>query len=269
MTTHRTSRRAALGLLGLGSVPVAAGGPLTLGGGPGTAAAGERTPAGPVPADLRPGGALDKLLAQRAAADQYSGTYLLLRGGRPVLSRSYGMADKSRSLPNGRNTIFELGSVTTMFTGIAVTQLVQQGKIAYHERLGTHLDGFPAEVADKVTVHRLLTHTSGMDDIYNEVNGPVIQSWSSEEEVTAGLMRIVRGTPLLFPGGPSGGRAPRRPARTRGLPRQRRERRLLDGGGSDRLRHGTVPVQAARRPAHLADDEPEEPGAAEGAATAR
>ena len=201
MTPHRTSRRTALGLLGLGSVPVAAGGLLTLGGGPGTAAAGERTPAGPVPADLRPGGALDKLIAQRAAADQYSGTYLLLRGGRPVLSRSYGMADKSRSLPNRRNTIFGLGSVTKMFTGIAVTQLVQQGKIAYHESLGTYLDGFPAEVADKVTVHQLLTHTAGMDDIYNEVNGPVIQGWSSEEEVTAGLSRIVRSTPLLFPPG--------------------------------------------------------------------
>lgn len=203
MTTHRTSRRTALGLFGLGAVPVATGGLLALSDQPGTAEAGDKTPKGPVPADLRPGGALDKLIAQRAAADQYSGTYLLLHHGRPVLSRSYGMADKSRSLRNKPNTIFGLGSVTKMFTGVAVSQLVQQGKIAYHEKLGTYLDGFPADVADTVTVHQLLTHTSGMDDIYNETNGPVIQSWSSEKEVTAGLLKIVRDAPLIFAPGTS------------------------------------------------------------------
>jgi CubicO group peptidase (beta-lactamase class C family) len=200
MTTHRTSRRTALGLLGLGAVPVATGGLLALGGRPGTAEAGDKAP---VPADLLPGGALDRLIAQRAAADQYSGTYLLLRDGRPVLSRSYGMADKSRSLPNKPDTIFGLGSVTKVFTGIAVSQLVQQGKIAYHETLGTYVDGFPTEVADTVTVHQLLTHTSGMGDIYNDVNGPVMRSWSSEEEVTAGLLRLVRKAPLGFPPGTS------------------------------------------------------------------
>lgn len=198
MTTHRTSRRTALGLIGLGAVPVAAGGLFALSGLDRTAEASDRTRRDPVPADLLPGGALDKLIAQRAAADQYSGTYLLLHHGRPVLSRTYGMADRSRSLPNRPDTIFGLGSITKMFTGIAVSQLVQQGRVAFHEKLGTYLDGFPADVADAVTVHQLLTHTAGMGDIYNQVNGPVIHSWSSEEEVTAGLLEIVRTAPLRY-----------------------------------------------------------------------
>lgn len=201
MTTHRTSRRTALGLLG--AVPVAAGGLLVLNAMPKAAEASDKAPKNPVPADLLPGGALDKLIAQRAADDRYSGTYLLLRNDRPVLSRSYGMADKSRSLPNKPDTIFGLGSITKVFTGIAVSQLVQQGKIAYHEKLGTYLDGFPAEVAGTVTVHQLLTHTSGMGDIYNPVNRPVIQGWSSEAEVTAGLLQLVRKAPLRFPPGTS------------------------------------------------------------------
>jgi CubicO group peptidase (beta-lactamase class C family) len=198
MTTHRTSRRAALGLIG--AVPVAAGGLLALNTMP---KAGDKAPGNPVPADLLPGGALDRLIAQRAVADQYSGTYLLLRNGRPVLSRSYGMADKSRSLPNKPDTIFGLGSITKVFTGIAVSQLVQQGRIGYHETLGTYLNGFPAEIAGTVTVHQLLTHTSGMGDIYDPVNGPVIQSWSSEAEVTAGLLQLIRKAPLSFPPGSS------------------------------------------------------------------
>jgi CubicO group peptidase (beta-lactamase class C family) len=201
MTTHRTSRRVALGLIGV--VPVAAGGLLALNAGPKVADADDRATGHPVPADLLPGGALDKLIAQRAAADAYCGTYLLLHNGRPVLSRSYGMADKSRSLPNRPDTIFGLGSITKVFTGIAVSRLVQEGKVAYHEKLGTYLDGFPAGVAGTVTVHQLLTHTSGMGDIYNQDNGPVIQGWSSEAEVTAGLLRLVRRAPLMFPPGTS------------------------------------------------------------------
>jgi len=199
MTTSQTSRRAALGLLGLGT----AGGLLAVSGAHTPAEAGGTAPKDPVPADLLPGGALDTLIAQRAAADQYSGTYLLLHDGRPVLSRIHGLADKSRSLPNTPHTIFGLGSITKVFTGIAVARLVQERKIAYHEKLGTYLDGFPAEVAGAVTVHQLLTHTSGMGDIYSEVNGPAIQSWSSEADVTAGLLRLVRASPLEFTPGTS------------------------------------------------------------------
>jgi CubicO group peptidase (beta-lactamase class C family) len=164
MTSSRSSRRAVLGMLG--AAPLAAGGLLAV---PATAEA-RAGSAGhnPVPPELLPGGTLDKLIAQRAAADQYSGTVLLLHDGHPVLSRSYGMADKQLSIGNGPETIFALGSITKLFTGIAIAQLVQQGKVAYHEKLGAYLDGFPAEVAGTVTVHQLLTHTAGMGDVYRD-----------------------------------------------------------------------------------------------------
>ncbi|NUR60204.1 MAG: hypothetical protein HOV87_16310 [Catenulispora sp.] len=68
MTTHRTTRRTALGLLGLGAVPAVAGGLSAIGDPSRTADASDRARQGPVPADLLPGGALDTLIAQRAAA---------------------------------------------------------------------------------------------------------------------------------------------------------------------------------------------------------
>jgi CubicO group peptidase (beta-lactamase class C family) len=196
MTSSRSSRRAVLGMLG--AAPLAAGGLLAV---PATAEA-RAGSAGhnPVPPELLPGGTLDKLIAQRAAADQYSGTVLLLHDGHPVLSRSYGMADKQLSIGNGPETIFALGSITKLFTGIAIAQLVQQGKVAYHEKLGAYLDGFPAEVAGTVTVHQLLTHTAGMGDVYRD-SGDIMHTWSSEEEVITRLLGLVREAPLGFPPG--------------------------------------------------------------------
>jgi CubicO group peptidase (beta-lactamase class C family) len=190
MTSLRPSRRAVLGLLG--AVPAAAGGVLAL---PGVAQA--DSDHRQAPSGLRPGGALDKLITQTAAADGYSGTMVLLRHGRPVLSRTYGLANKELGIPNRPDTIFSLGSITKIFTGIAISRLVQQGKVAYHEKLGTYLDGFPAGVADAITVHQLLTHTSGMGDVMGE-HGDVIHTWTSEAELTAKLLPLVQSAPLLF-----------------------------------------------------------------------
>src|SRR5262249_58943991 len=128
-----------------------------------------------------------------ATQDKFSGTVLLSHEGRPALTRSYGMANKQLSIPNGPDTIFALASVGKLFTAVAVAQLVQRGMVAYHEKLGTYLDGFPAEIADTVTVHQLLTHTSGMGD-YWESQAYLDQSetWTSADEVMDGIMAIVR-----------------------------------------------------------------------------
>ncbi len=56
-----------------------------------------------------------------------------------------------------------------MFTAVAISQLVQLGKLAYDDRVGKHLPAWPsAEVREKVTLHQLLTHTSGMGSYFND-----------------------------------------------------------------------------------------------------
>ncbi|WP_020667412.1 serine hydrolase domain-containing protein [Amycolatopsis nigrescens] len=114
--------------------------------------------------DLLPGGAYDRYLARLAAEDKFSGTVLLAHRGVPVLSRAYGMADRERSVRNGMDTIYALASASKPFTGLAIVQLAQQGKLQFYEKLGSYLDGYPAEVANTVTVHHLLTHTCGLGD---------------------------------------------------------------------------------------------------------
>ncbi|MCW6008236.1 beta-lactamase family protein [Micromonospora sp. CPCC 205371] len=191
-STSRPSRRSVLGLLAAAPAAAALSTP--------DAALAAAYPK--IPADLRPAGAFDRFLADRARQDLFSGSVLLVHRDRPVLARSYGMANKQRSIANGPETIFALASVGKLFTAVAIAQLVQRGKVSYHERLGTYLDGFPAAVARSVTIHQLVCHTSGMGN-YRQT--PEYQSasptWASVDEVMGGIMAIIRGSDLVFPPG--------------------------------------------------------------------
>ncbi|MFI7639743.1 serine hydrolase domain-containing protein [Nonomuraea sp. NPDC049400] len=191
--THETStsRRSVLGLLG--AAPIAAG--LLTAGQPAQA---EASASGSIPADLRPGGKLDRFVADRAGKDLFSGVVLVAQQGRPVLRRAYGMANKASSVPNRLDTRFDIASVTKTFTAVAVAQLAQQGKIAFQEKLGTYLQGFPAEIGQTVTVHQLLTHTSGVGRPAVGSEPPTRPEWDTVQKVWDGTAKAIRALPLQF-----------------------------------------------------------------------
>ena len=69
--------------------------------------------------------------------------------------------------PSTLNTRFRIGSMNKMFTATAIMQLVQAGKIKLDDPLGKFLTDYPnKDVASKVTIHHLLTHTGGTGDIF-------------------------------------------------------------------------------------------------------
>jgi CubicO group peptidase (beta-lactamase class C family) len=112
---------------------------------------------------------LDKYLEQATSNDAFSGAVLIAKNGRPIFKKAYGMAIKSSNTPNNVDTKFDLGSMNKMFTAVAIAQLVEQGKLSFNDTVGKLLPDYPNKtVADKVTVHHLLTHTSGMGSYFNE-----------------------------------------------------------------------------------------------------
>jgi CubicO group peptidase (beta-lactamase class C family) len=200
--THRPlGRRCVLGLLSV--APAVVGGAWAF---PSAAAAtgtgsASTTPARdtPIPTALRPGGEFDQYLSQLAAADQFSGTVLVTRDGHPVLSRSFGYADKKKGIRNRADTIYCLASVTKLFTATAVAQLAQRGSLTLLDPIGKHLSGFSAEVADKVTIHHLLTHTSGLGDFMRDA-GYFEESvtWTTPQQMMDGTLRYIRTESLAF-----------------------------------------------------------------------
>ena len=112
---------------------------------------------------------LDAYLEQAAAGDRFSGGVLIARNGRPVFKKAYGLANKSNSSVNNIDTRFDLGSMNKMFTAVAIAQLAERGKLSFTDTVGKLLPDYPnTAVAQKVTVHHLLTHTSGMGSYFNE-----------------------------------------------------------------------------------------------------
>jgi CubicO group peptidase (beta-lactamase class C family) len=112
---------------------------------------------------------LDTYLGKLAKADLFSGTVILAKDGRPLFQRAFGLASQAYQAPNRLDTKFNLGSMNKMFTAVAVAQLAQQGKLAFNDTLAKHLPDYPNKaVAEKVTLHQLLTHTSGIGDYFND-----------------------------------------------------------------------------------------------------
>jgi D-alanyl-D-alanine carboxypeptidase len=111
--------------------------------------------------------ALRAKLEQDSAADKFSGAALLAKDGAPVFSGAYGLADREKKIPNTLNTKFRIGSMNKMFTAVATLQLVQAGKISLSDALGKYLTDYPnKDVATKVTIQQLLTHTGGTGDFF-------------------------------------------------------------------------------------------------------
>jgi D-alanyl-D-alanine carboxypeptidase len=111
--------------------------------------------------------ALAEHAEQRAAADEFAGAVLVARHGKVLLQHAWGRADRKAGTANTPATRFRIGSMNKMFTAVATLQLVEAGKLKLDDPIGKHLRDYPnKQVAAKVTVRHLLTHTGGTGDIF-------------------------------------------------------------------------------------------------------
>jgi len=102
-------------------------------------------------------------LKRMGDAEVFSGAIVIARDGNPVFAQAYGYADRERKIPNTLETPFLLGSINKLFTGLAIGQLVEQGKLSYDDPLSKFLPDFPdPESAKKIRIKHLLSHTSGL-----------------------------------------------------------------------------------------------------------
>jgi CubicO group peptidase (beta-lactamase class C family) len=139
---------------------------------------------------------IDQQIAARAALDRFSGTVLVAKGDRVILTRAVGMAEKSFKIPNAPATRFHLGSMDKMFTGVAIAQLVQQGRLAFDDTLAKVLPDFPDRaMAEKITIHQLLTHTAGTGDF---IAHPEYRKNRDQYHQLADHIPLIANQPLYF-----------------------------------------------------------------------
>jgi D-alanyl-D-alanine carboxypeptidase len=132
---------------------------------------------------------------KEAAAGRFSGAVLVAHDGKPVFAQAYGMADREHNIPNTLDTKFRIGSMNKMFTAVAILQLVEQGKVALTDPLGKYLPDYPnKDVASKVTIHDLLTHTGGTGDIF----GPEFDAHRQDLKTLDDYVKLYGNRPLRF-----------------------------------------------------------------------
>lgn len=97
----------------------------------------------------------------------FSGAILVAKNDRIIDERAYGLSSIEYDVKNKINTKFNIASITKMFTAVAALQLYEQRKIDLKTPIGKYLPDYPNKmVRNSVTVHQLLTHTSGLNNFY-------------------------------------------------------------------------------------------------------
>lgn len=109
-----------------------------------------------------------------AKADAYikaagiQGAVLLAKNGKLILTKGYGQANIELGVPNKPETKFRLGSITKQFTAAAILQLQEKGRLRVSDPITKYIPGSPV-TWNSVTIHHLLTHTSGISSYTDEV----------------------------------------------------------------------------------------------------
>ncbi len=126
-----------------------------------------------------------RLLHRMTSADKFAGAVLLAKDGKPIFAQAYGLADREHRIANTLSTRFGMASMDKMFTAVATLQLVRAGKLKLDEPIGKYLADYPnKELASKVTIRQLLSHTGGTGDFFGpEFNRHLLELRTHEDYI--------------------------------------------------------------------------------------
>lgn len=100
---------------------------------------------------------------QAATKEGFNGSILVVKGGKVVLAKGYGLADQAGKANISPSTIFPIGSVTKWFTGMVMLRLEQDKKLKLTDKIGKFISGVPADKQD-ITLQQLIAHTAGFGE---------------------------------------------------------------------------------------------------------
>jgi CubicO group peptidase (beta-lactamase class C family) len=110
---------------------------------------------------------IDQLIKKYSELRLFNGSALIADHNETIFKKGYGFANMEWNIPNKPDTKFRLGSITKQFTATLIMQLVEKGKIKLDGKLTDYLPYYRKDTGDKITIHHLLTHTSGIPSYTN------------------------------------------------------------------------------------------------------
>jgi len=104
---------------------------------------------------------MEETVASYVANGSFMGSVLVARGEKMLLNKGYGFANLEWNIPNAPDTKFRLASISKQFTAACILLLEERGRLTLEDPIKKHMPEAPA-AWDKITIHHLLTHTSGI-----------------------------------------------------------------------------------------------------------
>ena len=105
---------------------------------------------------------IDSLVSLYADYEGFNGSVLVSHEGQIIYKKGFGFANMEWNIPNQTDTKFQIASITKPFTAMLVMQLVAEGKLELHKPISTYLPDYPKTNGNQITIHHLLTHSSGI-----------------------------------------------------------------------------------------------------------
>jgi CubicO group peptidase (beta-lactamase class C family) len=138
---------------------------------------------------------LNDYLARLADAGLFSGTVLIAHEGQVLYEGAFGLANRDSATPNQIDTKFNLGSMNKMVTAVAIAQLVERGLIEFDDLISEYLPNLPEDIASRVTIEQLLTHTSGLAEFFAS---PDWAAYQDNLDTISGYFPLFIDQPLQF-----------------------------------------------------------------------
>ncbi|MCM2373971.1 serine hydrolase domain-containing protein [Aporhodopirellula aestuarii] len=108
--------------------------------------------------------ALRQLCQATADTGLFSGAVLVADEGKVIYKQAFGLANREWNIPNTTDTKFRLASVSKQFCSMLVMQLVQEGKVKLDDTIIDHLPYYRKDTGERITLHHLMSHQSGIKD---------------------------------------------------------------------------------------------------------
>lgn len=114
--------------------------------------------------------------------DSPGGVFLISKKGKPIYEKAFGLANVELNVEMQPNNVFQIGSMTKQFTATAILMLEQEGKLNTTDYISKYIPDYPN--GNKISIHHLLTHTSGIKD-FTKIKG---LSEIAQKEMTPKMM---------------------------------------------------------------------------------
>jgi CubicO group peptidase (beta-lactamase class C family) len=117
---------------------------------------------------------IDDILSRYHQYELFNGSVLIAQNGKEVFKKSFGKANFSWNINNTPITKFRIGSLTKQFTALLILQLKQEGKLKLDDKIINHLPWYFKNTGNKLTIHHLLSMTSGLPN-YTDGTTPIME----------------------------------------------------------------------------------------------